>query len=125
MRMKSKPLDEMTPEQRVAIEAIRARRHTPEADADRERFREEIRDEFPPAAPDESLIDTPASLRAELERQGLSLADLAERTQMDKATLSKLETGKVANPTYFTIRTYARALGKRIAWRIEEAIAHS
>ncbi len=39
---------------------------------------------------------------------------------MDKATLSKLETGKVANPTYFTIRTYARALGKRVSWRIEE-----
>jgi transcriptional regulator with XRE-family HTH domain len=42
---------------------------------------------------------------------------------MDKATLSKLETGKVANPTYLTIRTYAKALGKRVVWRIEEEIS--
>jgi ribosome-binding protein aMBF1 (putative translation factor) len=123
MSTHGKALDEMTPEQRAAIEAIRARRHTPEADAGRERFREEIRQEFPPATPDESLLDTLAALRAERERQGLSLADIAERTHMDKATLSKLETGKVANPTYLTIRTYARALGKRVAWRIEEEVS--
>jgi ribosome-binding protein aMBF1 (putative translation factor) len=123
MRTHGKPLDEMTPEQRAAIEAIRARRHTPETDAERERFREEIRQEFPPITPDESLLETLATLRAERERQGLSLADVAERTHMDKATLSKLETGKVANPTYLTIRTYARALGKRVAWRIEEEVS--
>ena len=122
MRGHSKALDEMTPEQRAAVEAIRARRHTPDADAERERFREEIREEIPPASPDESLLDTLAALRAERERQGLSLSDLSERTRMDKATLSKLETGKVANPTYLTIRTYARALGKRVAWRIEEEV---
>lgn len=40
---------------------------------------------------------------------------------MDKATLSRLETGKAANPTYLTIRTYARALGKHVSWRIEDA----
>jgi ribosome-binding protein aMBF1 (putative translation factor) len=120
MRAQSKTLDDMTPEQKAAVEAVRARRHTAEADSERDRFREEIRKEFPPAAPDEALLDTLASLRAERERQGLSLADLSERTKMDKATLSKLETGKVANPTYFTVRTYARALGKKIAWRLED-----
>jgi ribosome-binding protein aMBF1 (putative translation factor) len=123
MRAPSKALDQMTPEQQAAVEAIRARRHTPEADAERERFREEIREEFPPAAPDEALLDTLTALRADRERQGLSLADVAKRTHMDKATLSKLETGKVANPTYLTIRTYARALGKRVSWRIEEEVA--
>jgi ribosome-binding protein aMBF1 (putative translation factor) len=123
MRAHGKALDQMTPEQRAAIEAIRARRHTPEADADRGRFREEIREEVPPASPDGPLLETVAALRAERERQGLSLADVAERTHMDKATLSKLETGKVANPTYLTIRTYARALGKRVAWRIEDEVA--
>jgi ribosome-binding protein aMBF1 (putative translation factor) len=125
MRAHGKALDEMTPEQRAAIEAIRARRHTPDSDSERDRFREEIRKEFPPAIPDESLLDALASLKAERERQGLSLADLSERTGMDKATLSKLETGKVANPTYGTIRTYARALGKRVVWRIEEEVAVS
>jgi ribosome-binding protein aMBF1 (putative translation factor) len=119
MRDPNKTLDKMTPEQRTAVEAICARRHSPEADAERDRFREEIRKEFPPATPDESLLDTLAALKAERERQGLSLADLSERTRIDQATLSKLEAGKVANPTYFTIRTYARALGKKVAWRIE------
>ena len=89
MRGHSKALDEMTPEQRAAVEAIRARRHTPDADAERERFREEIREEVPLTSPDESLLDTLAVLRAERERQGLSLSDLSERTWMDKATLSK------------------------------------
>ena len=112
MRDQAKALDQMTQEQRAAVEAIRARRHTPEADAERERSRGAIREEIPPA-----------SLRAERDRQGLSLADIGERTQIDKATLSKLETGKTANPTYFTLRTYARALGKGLAWRIEEAVA--
>lgn len=120
MRAHSKELGEMTPEQRAAVEAIRARRHTPESDAERELIREQAREEFPPASPDESLLEVMTSLRAERERQGLSLADVSERTQMDKATLSKLETGKTANPTYFTIRTYARALGKRVVWRVED-----
>lgn len=47
---RSKSLEDMTPEQRAAVAAIRAGRHTPEADAERERFREEIRKEVPPAA---------------------------------------------------------------------------
>jgi ribosome-binding protein aMBF1 (putative translation factor) len=122
MREDSKALDELTPEQRAAVLAIRARRHTPEADADRERFREEVRKEVPPASPDGPLLEALAALRAERERQGLSLADIAGRTQIDKATLSRLETGKVVNPTYLTIRTYARALGKRVAWRIEDEV---
>jgi transcriptional regulator with XRE-family HTH domain len=43
-----------------------------------------------------------------------------ERTKIDRATISKLETGKIPNPTYQTLRTYARALGKRIVWRLED-----
>ncbi len=123
MRTRDTTLDEMTPERRAAVELIRARWHSPEADADRERFREEVREEVPPAVPDDSLLAMLAALRAERERQGLSLADVAERTRMDKVTLSKLETGKTANPTYLTIRTYAQALGKRIAWRVEDEVA--
>ncbi len=58
MRVQGKALDEMTPDQRAAVEAIRARRHTPELDAERDRVIEEIRKEFPPASPDESLLET-------------------------------------------------------------------
>ena len=60
-----------------------------------------------------------AALRAERERQGLSLTDMMERTKIDRATISKLENGKIPNPTYQTLRTYARALGKRLVWSVE------
>lgn len=48
-------LAEMTAEQQTAVKEIRARRHTPEADAERERFREEIRKEVPPKRATKSL----------------------------------------------------------------------
>jgi transcriptional regulator with XRE-family HTH domain len=66
-----------------------------------------------------------ASLRLERERQGLSLTDLAERTGIDRATISKLETGKIANPTLLTLRTYAAALGKRLSWSLADLPAGS
>jgi len=45
------------------------------------------------------LIEALAGLRRERERQGLSLTDLAEPTGMDRATIDKLDTRKIANPT--------------------------
>jgi transcriptional regulator with XRE-family HTH domain len=57
-------------------------------------------------------------LRRERERQGLSLTDLAERTGLDRATISKLETGKIANPTVGTLKKYAKALGKTLSWTL-------
>jgi transcriptional regulator with XRE-family HTH domain len=47
---------------------------------------------------------------------------MAERTGIDRATISKLETGKLANPTIATLRTYARALDRRLAWRLEATV---
>ncbi len=49
----------------------------------------------------------------------MSLADLTERTGIDRGTISKLGTGKMDNPTIGTLGTYARALGARLAWRLE------
>lgn len=110
----------MTPEQRAAIERIRAGHRTLES---RERVKHErmaARGEFSPVTADEELLNALASLRLERQRQGLSLTDLSERTGIDRATISKLETGKVANPTLATLRTYANALGKRLAWRLAD-----
>jgi transcriptional regulator with XRE-family HTH domain len=59
-----------------------------------------------------------SSPRVERERQGLSLADLAERTQMDASTLANLEAGTMPNPTVQTLRAYAHALGKQLSWTI-------
>jgi hypothetical protein len=51
-----------------------------------------VREEFPPLAIDPELATALSALRAERERQGLSLSDVLERSGIDRATLSKLET---------------------------------
>jgi ribosome-binding protein aMBF1 (putative translation factor) len=108
----------MTPEQRAAVERIREAHRSPADREQEERARTLVRSEFPPAVPDPELLNALAALRLERERQGLSLTDLSERTGLDRATISKLETGKVANPTVATLRTYATALGKRLEWSL-------
>ncbi|HVC96110.1 MAG TPA: helix-turn-helix domain-containing protein [Pirellulales bacterium] len=51
---------------------------------------------------------------------GLSLGDLAERSGIDKSSLSRLESGHQANPTLDTLCRYATALGKRILWVLDD-----
>lgn len=50
-------------------------------------------------------------LRAERERQGLSLADVESRSGLRRSVLSRLENDKTANPTLLTLQRYAAALG--------------
>ena len=114
---------DLTPEQRAAVEARRVERQTTAYQADLASDIEAYRQEFPPAV-DRELIEALAGLRRERERQGLSLTDMAERTGIDRATISKLETGKISNPTIGTIRTYARALGRRLGWILQEVGDH-
>jgi ribosome-binding protein aMBF1 (putative translation factor) len=109
---------DLTPEQRAAAEARRAERRTPEYQEELARDIDAYHREYPPVG-DPELIAALAGLRRERERQGLSLTDIAERTGIDRATISKLETGKLANPTVGTLRTYARALGRRLNWTVE------
>jgi DNA-binding phage protein len=77
---------------------------------------ERVRASGPPPRPFRELI---AALRAERERQGLSLADLAKRTGMDRAAVHKLEIGLNSNPTHATLMRYATALGARIEWQLK------
>lgn len=58
------------------------------------------------------------SLRHLREQARLSLTDLAEKSGMDKAMLSRLETGRVPNPGIATIARYVNALGRDIQWRV-------
>jgi transcriptional regulator with XRE-family HTH domain len=74
---------------------------------------------------DPELAKALCALRAERERQGLSLSDVSERSGIDRATLSKLETGKVPNPTVSTLRAVARALNKRLSWLLADESAGS
>ncbi|WP_406698078.1 helix-turn-helix transcriptional regulator [Singulisphaera sp. Ch08] len=107
-------LAKMTPEQRAAVEAIKAKHKTPE-------YRAEVRKEFPPIEADEAIAGLAASFKVERERSGLSLSDLQEKTGIDRATLSKIENGKVPNPTYSTLAAFAHALGCRVTVDLERA----
>jgi hypothetical protein len=65
------------------------------------------------------------SLRRLREEVPLSLADVARRSGMDKAMLSRLENGRVANPGIETIARYLDALDKVIEWRVADASPRS
>jgi DNA-binding Xre family transcriptional regulator len=69
------------------------------------------------------LHEVTACLRRERERQGLTLAALSERTGIDQAALSRLESGRNANPTLETLNRVAAALGKVICCSVQDAPA--
>ncbi|HEY1376517.1 MAG TPA: helix-turn-helix transcriptional regulator [Gemmataceae bacterium] len=71
------------------------------------------------------LLQALAELKKARTAAGLSLADVAERSGIDKAALSRLENGIQANPTVETLSRYAAALGKRLRWILEDAPAAS
>ena len=60
-------------------------------------------------------------LKRERERQQMTMAQLAELTGIDQAALSRLETGKNANPTLDTIHRIAAALGKTVVCSLQDA----
>ena len=109
------------------------RRSTPEELKRHEDIRREIEQELPDirvrAARQLALFShegTPirqvlGALRAERQRLGLSLADIYERTGIDRAALSRLENNEDANPTLTTLERYAEALGKRMVVVLSDA----
>ena len=56
------------------------------------------------------------ALKKDRQQCGLSIADVAERSGLDRAVISRLENGKQDNPTVATLMRYAAALGKRFVW---------
>jgi predicted transcriptional regulator len=66
------------------------------------------------------LRKTFSALKALREQKGLSISDMADRTGMDRAMISRLENGQVDNPTLATVNRYATALGKRIVVSLVE-----
>jgi DNA-binding phage protein len=61
-----------------------------------------------------TLQDALRLLKAERVRQGLSLADIQDRTGIERPNLSRLENEGSSNPTVATLTRYAEALGKRL-----------
>jgi ribosome-binding protein aMBF1 (putative translation factor) len=60
------------------------------------------------------------ALKREREQGGLSVGDVAERSGLDRAVVSRLENGKQDNPTVATLMRYAAAVGKRFLWSYED-----
>ena len=54
------------------------------------------------------------------EAAGMSLADVAEKSGIDKAALSRLENGVHDNPTVETLMRYAAAVGKKLTWSLQD-----
>jgi ribosome-binding protein aMBF1 (putative translation factor) len=114
----------------------RPRTQTPEQEAAEQTLRQRFRQEKPSL---QDLVDrgdtgqvltmgeywelckTFAGLKALREQQGLSISNLAERTGMDRAMISRLENGQIDNPTIATVSRYAKALGKRVVVSLVDA----
>jgi DNA-binding XRE family transcriptional regulator len=60
------------------------------------------------------------ALKGDRERCGLTIADVAQRSGLDRAVVSRLENGKQDNPTVATLMRYASAIGKRFVWSYED-----
>jgi predicted transcriptional regulator len=64
-----------------------------------------------------AIMRAGALLRTARQKAGLSLADLAERTGIDRAALSRLENG-AHSPTLTTLTRYAEALGLELKFSL-------
>src|SRR5262249_42876383 len=67
------------------------------------------------------LLGLMAALKRERECQKMTMAQLSKLTGIDEAALSRLETGKNANPTLETLNRIAGALGKSITCSLRDA----
>jgi ribosome-binding protein aMBF1 (putative translation factor) len=68
-----------------------------------------------------SLLSALAAIKQEREQKGLSLAEVSNRSGLDKGMLSRLETGKIRNPTMHTLWKYARAVDVTLTVSVEKA----
>lgn len=59
-----------------------------------------------------------AALKKHREAMGLSLAEVAGRSGMDRSAISRLENGVYVNPTVDTLYRYAEAIGTEIAFSV-------
>jgi DNA-binding XRE family transcriptional regulator len=62
-----------------------------------------------------------ATLRAARQEQGLSLAEVGEKSGIGKANLSRLENDVSPNPTWDTIMRYAASVGRKLQVRVHSS----
>lgn len=61
-----------------------------------------------------AILNLVAEYKSVREAQGLTLAEVAERMGIDPPALSRLETGKMLNPTLATLLKWAESLGQNL-----------
>lgn len=113
---------------RQVKQTTRDRRLTPEEAAKYRKIREQIEQEKPEinARIRAHMVEVTdlakifSELRKVREQQGMSLTDLQDKTGIDRASLSKLETGQRANFTLETVVRYAEAVGKHVQFVLSE-----
>ncbi len=113
---------------RPITQTTRDRRLTAEEAAKYRKIREQIEQEKPEInarirahmAEVTDLAKIFSELRRVREKQGMSLTDLQDKTGIDRASLSKLETGQRANFTLETVVRYAEAVGKHVQFVLSE-----
>jgi Helix-turn-helix len=66
-----------------------------------------------------ALLSAVAELQRHRDLQGLSLSDVSKRSGLDRAMLSRLENGKILNPTISTLWRYASAIGAQVSLNVE------
>ena len=110
-----KPTDKptRTPEQQAEEEAIR---RLPAANPVRQRPAGTINQQSFAA-----ILRLVARFKSLRESLGLTLAEVAERMGIDPPALSRLETGKMLNPTLATLHKWAEALGQKLAVELSPA----
>ena len=107
----------------------RGRKLTPQEAARYRQLRADIESEKPAIdsqiraqlAEQRELAAVFAELKQVRQALGLSLADIQERTGIDRSALCKLENGQRANFTLDTVRKYAQAVGKRVLLTVADA----
>lgn len=114
--------EELQPTLRRAENALkkrrRAQRGTRAADDGR---LAQARADYPPSRPLSEMVAVCLKLRSTRQRKQLTLGDIAQRTGMDAGTISRLENGRLPNPTLSTLQRYAAAIGMRLALEVHEA----
>lgn len=68
-----------------------------------------------------AILSLVARFKAARESQGLTLAEVAGRMGIDAPALSRLETGKVLNPTLATLHKWAEAVGQKLDVSLSKA----
>ena len=115
----------------MAKHITRNRKLTPEEAAKYRKIREEVELDKPEIIAQaqqarcesrrQQLAAVMQELKAAREAKGLSLADIHERTGMDRSALSKLETVANENPTIDTLLRYAEVVGKRLQIQVVDS----